>query len=374
MKSESKSEHEKKRFPSSNCNEKKQLTAKSIHEIINRGTTEVVDETLEKSGDQGESIVENQIEAMNTNLTNSEIGTNINENKLKDHTSDSKICSNLKRKELKKELKEAESGKAFQKKERKLKYEKKEKEQRHFCVEPGCADKMKRFALIQNLQAHIEKKHGTKKKKSKNTGPTKNPELRYCKICPKQLNSCLSLHLKNKHNILNMRVELAQNEKIAVKLDPLPEKCSEKPKMSHKQKVAHAIKQYGGRATVGEIQRFIKETFTYYSKKPIEVKRIACKVVSEYACFPGERELVAGKFVTTYRINGVEWKKDLERKKTGKKGRKQLQEINAKSDEEDDVEKMEIKEMAETDEEDMEIDEEPEIEEQEVFSKTMKKI
>jgi hypothetical protein len=67
----------------------------------------------------------------------------------------------LKRIDLKKELKEAESGKVFSK----LKYEKKEKEQRQFCVEPGCADKMKRFALIQNLQAHIEKKPWYKKEK-----------------------------------------------------------------------------------------------------------------------------------------------------------------------------------------------------------------
>jgi hypothetical protein len=160
---------------------------------------------------------------------------------------------------------------------------------------------------------------------------------------------------------LDMRVDLAPDEKTAIKLDPLPEHCSEKPKMSHKQKVAHAIKQYGGRATVGEIQRFIKETFSYYSRKHKEVKGIACKVVSEYACFPGERELVSGKFVTTYRINGVEWKKDFERKKTGKTRKKELHEINEESNEEDDVEKME-KEMAETDEEDME------IEEQEVVS------
>ena len=186
-------------------------------------------------------------------------------------------------------------------------------------------------------------------------------------------------------------------KKIDVNLDPLPEQCSEQPKISHKQKVAHAIKHYGGRATVGEIQRFIKETFTFYSRKHKEVKGIACKVVSDYACFPGERELIAGKFVTTYRINGVEWKKDLQRNKTGKTGKKKLQEINDESDEEDDVEKME-KEMAETDEEDMEIDEEPEIdekpeideepeidekpeideepeiEEQEVSSKSMKKL
>ena len=67
----SKSEPEKRRFPASNHIEKKQLTAKTIYKekIINHETTEVFDETLEESENQSESIVENQIEAMNTNLT-----------------------------------------------------------------------------------------------------------------------------------------------------------------------------------------------------------------------------------------------------------------------------------------------------------------
>ena len=70
MNSESKSEPEKKGFPASNSKEKKQLTAKSIHEEkkINHETTEVVNETLEEWDSQSESIVENQIEAMDTDL------------------------------------------------------------------------------------------------------------------------------------------------------------------------------------------------------------------------------------------------------------------------------------------------------------------
>jgi hypothetical protein len=81
LKSKPKSEPEKKCLPSSNCKEKEQLTAKLIHEenIINHETTDVVDETLEESENQGESIVENQIEVLNTDLTNSEIGNELNQ-------------------------------------------------------------------------------------------------------------------------------------------------------------------------------------------------------------------------------------------------------------------------------------------------------
>ena len=66
-----------------NCKEKEELPAQLIHEekIISHEISEVVDETLEESGNQCESIVENQIEAMNTDLTNSEIGNEFNNNK-----------------------------------------------------------------------------------------------------------------------------------------------------------------------------------------------------------------------------------------------------------------------------------------------------
>ena len=79
LKSKPKSEPEKKCFPSSNCKEKEQLTAKLIHEekIINHKTTEVVDETLEESDNRSESIIANQIEAMNTDLINSDIGDQV---------------------------------------------------------------------------------------------------------------------------------------------------------------------------------------------------------------------------------------------------------------------------------------------------------
>ena len=75
LNSESKSEPEKKRFPSSNCKEKEQLTAKSIHQekIMNHEITEVVDETLEELDNQSELVVGNKIEAMNTDLSNSEV-------------------------------------------------------------------------------------------------------------------------------------------------------------------------------------------------------------------------------------------------------------------------------------------------------------
>ena len=79
LNSESKSEPVKKSFPSSNCKEKEQLTAKSIQDekVINHETTEVVDETLEESDNQSELVVENKIEAMNTDLTNSEVANHV---------------------------------------------------------------------------------------------------------------------------------------------------------------------------------------------------------------------------------------------------------------------------------------------------------
>ena len=48
---------------------------------------------------------------------------------------------------------------------------------------------------------------------------------------------------------------------------PLPEISNKKPRITQKQMVAHAIKNYLGKATLQEIHQYIKLQFPYYAEK-----------------------------------------------------------------------------------------------------------
>ena len=108
-----------------------------------------------------------------------------------------------------------------------------EQKKSHVCGFEGCK---KRYAVWQNLVAHIKKVHEQTVKKSQK--PRKNLEKRKCWVCSKQLESSLSKHLFNQHEIKDRIVDLTVGQKKWYKqacdkkkdiLDPLPKIGSKQP-------------------------------------------------------------------------------------------------------------------------------------------------
>ena len=135
-------------------------------------------------------------------------------------------------------------------------------------------------------------------------------------------------------------------------------------------KIAHAIKSHHGKATQAQIREFIKSNFPIYSD--IQLKNLVSSALWHYksTVFPRERELINGKFETTYRVDSVEWKKDgvrkkgenkekkdrNEKKKGGKKKKKEILEIENESDDSEEIDEETEKDLQKELEEEDEID------------------
>lgn len=147
---------------------------------------------------------------------------------------DQKINHILKGLIKKQENKDRKCKKKKEEKKPELQFDEKEEEEIleqkkfHVCEIEGCK---KRYAVWQNLVAHIQKVHEQTVKKSQK--PRKNLEKRKCWVCSKQLKSSLSKHLFNKHKVKDRIVELSVGQKKWYNkkdiLDPLPKIGSKQP-------------------------------------------------------------------------------------------------------------------------------------------------
>ena len=140
-------------------------------------------------------------------------------------------------------------------------------------------------------------------------------------------------------------------------------------------KIAHAIKSHHGKATQAQIRQFIKSNFPNYSDT--QLKKLVSSALWHYkrTVFPRERELINGKFETSYRVDSVEWKKDgvrkkgenekkernqkikdSQKKKGGNNKEKQILEIENESDDSEEIDEETEKNLQEELEKDDEID------------------
>ena len=178
-----------------------------------------------------------------------------------------------------------------------------------------CTDCEKRFDVLTSLQTHMKKEHKTTMQKL----PIQKKAIREeCNICGSNVKE-LNKHLTRVHEVLNLPVELTENQKKPIELIPLPEISNEKPRITQKQMVAHAIKNYLGKATLQEIHEYIKLQFPYYAEKKEAVVSLVENVMRVHKnCFSKEKEIIQGKSKNTYRIEYDEWVKNKNRQKAVK--------------------------------------------------------
>jgi hypothetical protein len=142
--------------------------------------------------------------------------------------------------------------------------------------------------------------------------------------------------LYRKHQIEDRIVKLTKNQKKDVDLDALPRLGSNDPMITDKHKIGHAIRANGGKATQGQIRKYIETNFSSYTSQ--QVKNLVQRALYIYRCFPGEWELINRKFVVTYRVHYKKWNSDNQRRKSQKSDNKYKLEKKAEKDSEDDSE------------------------------------
>ena len=186
-----------------------------------------------------------------------------------------------------------------------------EQRQNHMCIECDL-----RFDVLTSLQSHLKLKHNTIMKRL----PTQSkPIYQKCPKCGKEVRE-LNKHLSRVHQDFDLRVPLKPSQNKKVTLVELPEKSDEKPSMSYKQMVAHAIMHHSKMATLSEIHQFIQTTFPYFAdKKKLVVTLVEGVFRVHKNCFTKEKEIIGGKSKNTYRIEWEEWEKNKNREKKSQK-------------------------------------------------------
>ena len=116
---------------------------------------------------------------------------------------------------------------------------------------------------------------------------------------------------------------MTENEKKPIDLPDLPPISNEKPTLCSKIKIAHAIKNNGGKATLEEIKEFIAKQFPYFKEFDKKFGKIISTTLFSYRVFVKKWEIRNGKSINTWRIDSEKWENDEIRGKNRKSKWKQ---------------------------------------------------